>query len=286
MMMCRVCWFNYRTGISMGKAKSQRKVIPKSVRFEVFKRDSFKCHYCGASAPEVLLQIDHIEPVSKGGDDDITNLVTSCAACNAGKSNKTLDDKSALAKQRVQLEELQERREQLEMLMAWKKGLKEIREDTLGKVCSYWDELAPGFEVNDNGKRNLSKWIRKFSIEEIINAMDIAAEQYLRFKKDSTVTDESWEEAFSKIPGICRVERESQEDPDIKELYYIRGIARNTCRNYFDKSEALELLKIARSWNVPMSELRDIASRVTSWTQFQSQINKAIDHKQQEEKNA
>jgi len=268
----------------VGKIKSQRKAIPKSVRFEVFKRDSFKCQYCGACAPDVLLQIDHIEPVSKGGDNNITNLVTSCANCNSGKSNKTLDDKSALAKQRAQIEELQEKQEQRKMLMAWKKGLRELKEDTLNDLCSYWNELAPGFTVSDNGKCNLSKWLKKFSIEEIIYAMDIAAEQYLIFKKNGTTTTESWEKAFLKIPGICRVERESKEDPDIKELYYIRGIVRNTCRYYFDNSEALELLKIARSWDIPMSKLRDIAYNATSWTRFQNQINKAIDDKQQEDK--
>jgi hypothetical protein len=267
----------------MGKAGSYRKAIPKSVRFEVLKRDSFKCQYCGASAPDVLLQIDHIEPVSKGGDSDIANLVTACAACNAGKRDRRLDDNSALAKQRAQLEELQERREQLEMLMAWKKGLKDLKGDTLGEVCSYWHDLAPGYVVNDNGRRTLSKWLRNFSLEEVIHAMDIAAEQYLNFEEDCSVTAESWEKAFSKIPGICRVERESKEDPEIKDLYYIRGIARNTCRYYFDNAKALELLKIARSWDVPMSELRDIASRATSWTKFRNRIHEAIEYQQKEE---
>jgi len=36
-------------------------------RFEIFKRDSFRCQYCGKSAPDVILHIDHIEPASKGG---------------------------------------------------------------------------------------------------------------------------------------------------------------------------------------------------------------------------
>jgi len=51
-----------------------RTTIPKSIRFEVFKRDYFKCKYCGASAPEVLLQVDHIEAVSKGGTDDMRKI--------------------------------------------------------------------------------------------------------------------------------------------------------------------------------------------------------------------
>ena len=264
----------------MSKVKSQRKVISKRIRFEIFKRDSFKCQYCGACAPEVLLQIDHIEPVSKGGSNDASNLITACAACNAGKTNKKLDDKTVLGKQRAQIEELQERHEQLEMLMRWKKGIKDLKQDALDNLCSYWEELAPGFVVTPDGKRNLTKWLRKFSLEELIHGMDIASEQYLKFEEDGAVTDESWDEAFSKIPGICRVNRESQDDPEIKELYYIRGIARNTCRYYFDSRKALDLLKIARSWEVPLSELRDIALQARSWTKFENGIHKAIEHQE------
>jgi 5-methylcytosine-specific restriction endonuclease McrA len=47
--------------------------ISKKIRFEVFKRDSFICQYCGRSAPNVTLEVDHIEPISKGGTDDILN---------------------------------------------------------------------------------------------------------------------------------------------------------------------------------------------------------------------
>ena len=42
---------------------AKRKNLSKSVRFEVFKRDSFKCQYCGKSAPDVVLEVDHIIPV-------------------------------------------------------------------------------------------------------------------------------------------------------------------------------------------------------------------------------
>lgn len=203
----------------MTESGNRRTAILKGIRFEVFKRDSFKCQYCGAVAPEVVLQIDHIQPVSKGGTNDSTNLITACIACNAGKRDKTLDDRTAIVKQRVQLEELQERREQLEMLMEWQQGLKDLNKATLSQVGSYWQDLAPGFVINDNGKRNLSKWLRQFSPEEVLHAMDVAAEQYLKFNEDSTVTGESWEEAFAKIPGICRVGRESEEDPEIRERH-------------------------------------------------------------------
>jgi len=256
---------------------SNRKAISKKDRFEVFKRDSFKCQYCGASAPDVLLHIDHIKPVSKGGTNNLTNLITACVSCNSGKSNRTLDDKTAVKKQRDQLEDLQERREQLEMMMTWAEGMRNINDETVDKLCGYWHDLAPGWSVNDTGKNNMKRWLRKFTLDEITKAMDIAAEQYLEFEDDGRVTSESWENGFSKIAGICRVERMSKDDPDIKDLYYIRGIARKKCEYYFNNAEALEMLKIARSYDVPMQELREIAYNSTSWTKFRNGIYKAID---------
>lgn len=259
-----------------------RRSIPKGVRFDVFKRDSFKCQYCGSAAPDVLLEIDHIRPVSKGGTNDTTNLITACPACNSGKSDKTLDENTTVAKTRTQLEQLQERRDQLEMMMAWMEGLRDLKQTALDRVTGYWHELAPGFTVNQNGRNNLRKWIRKFSLEEICHAMDVAAEQYLTFQDDGAVTSDSWETAFAKIPGICRVERASEEDPDIKDLYYIRGIIRNRLEGrYFKDAEALELLQAARSWDVSTSDLRSIAKRASSWTLFRDAVSMAIDEQKQ-----
>lgn len=63
-----------------------RKFLAPRVRFEVFKRDGFCCQYCGSTPPAVVLQVDHIDPVSNGGNDDDMNLITACVACNQGKS--------------------------------------------------------------------------------------------------------------------------------------------------------------------------------------------------------
>ena len=71
----------------MTETEIKRQAIGKRVRFEVFKRDGFKCMYCGAHPPDVLLQCDHIEPVSLGGSNEIDNLITACQPCNIGKSN-------------------------------------------------------------------------------------------------------------------------------------------------------------------------------------------------------
>ncbi len=153
------------------------------------------------------------------------------------------------------MEELQDRREQLEMMMEWKEGLRGLNQDILDRLCDFWHKLALGYIVNDNSQQNIKKWLRKFSLDEIMSAMDIAAESYLKFNDNGSVTSESWEEAFAKIPGICRVEQDSKENPDLKDIYYIRGIARNRC-GYFDNHKALDWLKAARSWDIEIDELK------------------------------
>jgi len=63
------------------------------LRFEVLKRDSHRCQYCGAAAPFVQLEVDHIVPVVAGGTNRPDNLITACRRCNAGKSAIELDDR-------------------------------------------------------------------------------------------------------------------------------------------------------------------------------------------------
>lgn len=61
--------------------------VSKRLRFEVLRRDDHTCQYCGRSAPDVELQVDHVVPVTLGGRDEPSNLRTACRACNSGKSS-------------------------------------------------------------------------------------------------------------------------------------------------------------------------------------------------------
>lgn len=72
-------------------AKKIREPISPKIRFEVLKRDNNQCVKCGASPKKdknVELEIDHIIPVAKGGNNDPLNLQTLCHRCNIGKSNR------------------------------------------------------------------------------------------------------------------------------------------------------------------------------------------------------
>jgi len=61
--------------------------VSKRLRFEILRRDNHACRYCGRSAPDVVLTVDHVIPTALGGSDEPTNLVTACADCNSGKSS-------------------------------------------------------------------------------------------------------------------------------------------------------------------------------------------------------
>lgn len=65
--------------------------ISKRLRFEILRRDNHSCRYCGRTAPDVPLTVDHVVPVALGGGDDPANLVTACRECNAGKSSMPAD---------------------------------------------------------------------------------------------------------------------------------------------------------------------------------------------------
>lgn len=69
---------------------TKRKGLSKKTRFEVFKRDQFKCQYCGGTPPAAVLEVDHVIPVCEGGDDSRDNLVTACFDCNRGKAGNSL----------------------------------------------------------------------------------------------------------------------------------------------------------------------------------------------------
>lgn len=57
------------------------------LRFEILRRDDYTCRYCGATAPDVRLTVDHVVPRALGGTDTPDNLAASCSDCNAGKAS-------------------------------------------------------------------------------------------------------------------------------------------------------------------------------------------------------
>lgn len=61
-----------------------------TLRDVVFARDNYTCQYCKAT--KVELECDHVEPISRGGSNELGNLITSCGPCNKSKRDKWLTE--------------------------------------------------------------------------------------------------------------------------------------------------------------------------------------------------
>ena len=61
------------------------------------------CFWCGSPITDLEkdMTIDHIHPLSRGGNHDDGNLVVSCFKCNQGFGNAGARDKIISLKQRV-----------------------------------------------------------------------------------------------------------------------------------------------------------------------------------------
>jgi hypothetical protein len=144
--------------------------ISKRLRYEILRRDNFQCRYCGASAPNASLTVDHVTPVALGGTDSPNNLVTACQPCNNGKSSipadaAVVDDvaQDALRWATAMKQAAEELRSQAEPRRAYRTAFKQV-----------WDEWTwesngqrKTFDLPDGWKSSLDKFLEAGLPEEV-----------------------------------------------------------------------------------------------------------------------
>jgi hypothetical protein len=254
-----------------------RQPIKTSVRFEVFKRDSFTCQYCGRKAPDVVLQVDHITPVATGGENDILNLATSCRECNSGKSDKKLSDSAAIEKRRGQLEDLEERRQQLQMLHDWHISLLDLDDQAVDLAESVWRESVGEHDYRwpAAARDEIRKVLKKHGFDDTCNAIREAAAAVMRSPRVATEKDSVANEWFWKIGSVASVRKLRSEDPGAARLLYIRGICRNRF-HYCNERECLSLLQRAYDLDVGIEWMETTAKRCRVWSEWRSLMDDAI----------
>jgi 5-methylcytosine-specific restriction endonuclease McrA len=70
-------------------AKARDRYVPPLNNLALFKRDAHLCLYCGDRFSHRDLSRDHVTPLSQGGTDLWTNVVTACKRCNNHKAGRT-----------------------------------------------------------------------------------------------------------------------------------------------------------------------------------------------------
>ncbi len=67
------------------------KWIGQERRLAIYLRDGMACCWCGATLEDdTRLTLDHVIPVSKGGNNTNGNLITSCSKCNTSRGNRSV----------------------------------------------------------------------------------------------------------------------------------------------------------------------------------------------------
>lgn len=250
-------------------AKTDSGKVRKKDRFEVFKRDKFTCQYCGRKAPDVVLELDHIEPRAKGGKNTLLNYLTSCSECNRGKGDRVLSDDTVLTKQRQQLDQLAERREQIRMMAAWQADLIKIDAEAVKSLAGLWKDVS-GYSLTASGTDKLRQIYQRFGFDEAAEAIRIAADTYFESEAGG-YGRASVEHGFDKLGGICHVRKAESKDPDAGKVYYIRGILRKRLSR-FNESGFWAVISAARKGGLTWDDIQSCAREAHSWTDFQERI--------------
>jgi len=151
----------------------KRESFTKKKRFDIFKRDGFRCQYCGSSPPEVVLEIDHIHPISKGGTNTIDNLLTACFDCNRGKSNGLLE----VAPESIadKAEKLAEKREQLKAYERLQKSIRKEQDKQIDELQEIMRSHHPGKVFSDKFKLDIRRqFMPRLAFFHIREAMEQA----------------------------------------------------------------------------------------------------------------
>jgi hypothetical protein len=251
---------------------TKRQGLSKKVRFEVFKRDKFTCQYCGVTAEKMVLHVDHIIPVADGGKNEILNLVTACRDCNLGKGATLLSDDTAIARQRAMLEDLETKREQIEMLKMWRDELSELDEVTVDFIAAQFSK--DGITPSDSGKKDIRSWLKKFTVGEILDAMDTSLDQYLVRNGEGKATMESWAKAFNFTPRIAHNKKHNAgQDQLWKDVYYIRAILKNMfSMRPHELANSKGIIARALEANQPLSILKEIAATAYNYDEWEEKM--------------
>lgn len=145
----------------------------KKIRFEIFKRDGFKCSYCGKAPPAVTLELDHIEPKAKGGKDDINNYLTACFDCNRGKRDIPLE--KIPPKLQENLEVLREKESQLRGYRNFIEKIEKRLACDFEEINSIYLKQYPGWEFSDQFINvSLRRFLQLLPKHLVIESLNIA----------------------------------------------------------------------------------------------------------------
>jgi len=148
-----------------------RKPLSKRLRFDIFERDKFCCQYCGRMPPDVMLEVDHIIPVSKGGTNDSENMRTSCCDCNRGKATKIIGEVLSPVDSARRSQEALETVNTAKMFAKASEARRKMRKQISERICEITGKTAC-FEANIT---STALALEAFGFEQTFHFLDMAS---------------------------------------------------------------------------------------------------------------
>jgi 5-methylcytosine-specific restriction endonuclease McrA len=80
-------WSTALPAVMMLNEYQKKKHTVRFSKSNVFLRDGYRCQYCGVDLNRRTATLDHVLPISCGGQSTFENTVTACSPCNSIKGN-------------------------------------------------------------------------------------------------------------------------------------------------------------------------------------------------------
>ena len=192
-----------------------------SLRRIILERDEFTCTECGQQVPKVLLYIDKIlSPETEDAfagqpeEDKYTCLCESCYKQAHGHLQFKAATRTA------------ERRQQLEMMVEWRRENRCLASDANAYLIDYINGKIEPYSLTKQGAQNVRKAIRKSNFTTALDAIDETFDHYVTYDKGEDINKASVDEFLSKIGGYLYI---NSLPPVEKEMYHIL----NSCKSRF-----------------------------------------------------
>lgn len=157
-------------------------------------------------------------------------------------------------------------------------------EIAINRLVEYIDSKMPGHTITANGRKKINGYVKKYSYDAIVKAVNISAEQYIVYDGDA-VTDDSANEFLNKIGGILHNMHLSPVD---KEVSHVKSMARQQF-GYFNETLGASLMRryVDALKNAGYSEdeiVNDLQTEMnhliyesSSWTSWRNAVERWID---------
>lgn len=192
-----------------------------SLRRLILERDEFTCTECGQQVPKVLLYIDKIlSPETEeafAGQPEEDKYTCLCESCYK-QAHGHLQVKAATR--------TTERRQQLEMMVEWRRENRSLASDANAYLIDYINGKIEPYSLTKQGAQNVRKAIRKSNFTTALDAIDETFDHYVTYDKGEDINKASVDEFLSKIGGYLYI---NSLPPVEKEMYHIL----NSCKSRF-----------------------------------------------------